>query len=276
MKSSLLKPPVILIIFTLLTGVLSLNAQIVMTFQVDLRGFEMEPGTEVGIRGEMPPLSWDKSYPMDDPDKDSIYTVKIIFNEGEAGDRVMYKYMVGDTWDNDRFGPYGNRVAALSNCPQVLPVDKWDVIESFALELLLQDASESEIYPWIYLISNGKTNGLTPKEVVIRYSKFWGGDHSWLQKPETLMIMEEFNQGKYTHGYFEIIENTPEKVVYKIKNNWAEFIQIRGENGNIMGVTGEDITAVSKTWLEYMAKEKGWSFDWQDDGLFAVITIGVE
>jgi hypothetical protein len=257
-------------------GFICTNAQIVMTFQVDLKDVEMKPGTEVGIRGDMAPLSWEKSYPMEDPDGDTIYTAKIIFNEGKPGDRVMYKYMVDGVWDNDRYGPFGNRVIALSNCPQVLPVDKWNVVKDFALEFLLQDAAESEIFPWIYLMSNGKINGLTPEEVVLRYTNFWRDDHSWLQNPETLMIMEQFNQSKYTHGYFEVIENTPERVVYKIKKNWAEFINIRGDNGNIMGVTGDDLIAVSKTWLKYVTSRKGWSFSWEDDGLFAVITISKE
>jgi hypothetical protein len=254
----------------------NLSAQIVMTFQVDLRDVNIEPGTEIGLRGDMPPLTWDKSLLMEDPEKDSIYSVKVIFNEGKPGDRVMYKYMVGETWDNDRYGPYGNRIATLSNCSQVLPVDKWDALESFALEFLLQDAVESEIYPWIYLISNAKTNGLSAEEVVIRYTGFWEDGYDWLQDPHTLMVMAEFQQAKFMHGYFEVIENTPGRAVFKVKNNWAEFVEIRGEKGRMMGVTGKDLTDVNKTWYSIVCKEKGWKFDWEEDGMFAVITIAVE
>jgi len=213
---------------------------------------------------------------MEDPDGDSIYTVKIIFNEGKPGDRVMYKYMVGETWDNDRYGPYGNRVVALSNCPQVLPVDKWDELTGFALEFLLSDASEAEIYPWIYLIGNGKKEGMTVEEVVIKYTEFWGGGYEWLDRPEMLMLMEHFNQSKYTRGYFEAIENTPERVVYKFKMNWSEFVEIRGENGEMKGVTGEDMTISNKTWLKLVCEAKGWNFKWEDDGKDAVVTIEVE
>lgn len=276
MNSSFLKSVMIIFILIMVSGNIHLTAQESVTFQVDLTDVDMEPGTVVGLRGDMAPLTWDKSLPMSDPEGDSIYSVKVIFNEGSPGDRIMYKYMVGETWDNDRFGPYGNRVVALCNCPQVLPVDTWDRIESFVYEFLLEDAVNSEIYAWIFIIGQGKQRGLTAEEAAREYFDFWEGNNAWLERPETLMIMEEFEQAKYYNGYFERVENEPGKVVYKMRKNWANYITIMGDDNEWMGVTADEIMAPARVWLEDIASEKGWDFSWEDEGMNAIVTLEVK
>ena len=276
MKSSVFK--FFVLIFALVASAhhLNLRAQESVTFQVDLTDVDMEPGTVVGLRGDMTPLTWDKSLPMADPEGDSIYSVKVIFNEGRPGDRIMYKYMVGDTWDNDRFGPYGNRVVALCNCPQVLPVDKWDHAGSFAYEFLLEDAVNSEIHAWIHILRQGKERGLSAEEAAREYFDLWGGNYVWLERPETLMIMEEFEQAKFHNGYFERLENEAGKVAYKMRKNWANYIIIMGDDNEWMGVTADEIMAPARVWLDDIATHKGWDFSWKDEGMNAIVTLEVK
>ena len=132
MKTSIRVRLAFTVIFLFFAGVVCVEAQSIVTFRVDMSGMKIEPGALIGIRGSMAPLYWDRSLPMEDADGDGIYTVKVIFNDGKAGDRIMYKYMAGDTWDLDRFAMMGNRVVTLCDCPQELPVDNWDTMDKFA------------------------------------------------------------------------------------------------------------------------------------------------
>jgi hypothetical protein len=155
-------------------------------------------------------------------------------------------------------------------------MDKWNELKGFALEFLLQDANNSEFTAWVYIIANGKKNGLTIEEIAKDFIDFWGTDYDWLEKPETLMLMEQFSQSRCLSGYFEEVENTPEKVSYRFKKIWAEFIRNRGENGEWLGVTENDVVVPIKLWLEMVTKEKGWTLEWKDEGMNALVTIKLE
>lgn len=67
----------------------SLSAQNTLTFQLDLAAEESVD--EVGLRGNLPPLSWEESVPMTDPDGDGVYTASIEFPSVEAGNTIAKK-----------------------------------------------------------------------------------------------------------------------------------------------------------------------------------------
>jgi len=276
MKPSIFRLTALIAFFVAFSGILSTEAQCVVTFQADMSGAEIEDGTIVGIRGNMAPLSWLETLPIEDPDKDGIYSVSVEFTDGKTGDRVMYKYMSGETWDVDRFGPGGNRVVTLCECELVMPVEKWDILDGFAYEILLEHANNSEFGTWVYIIGSAKKRGVSPEKATMEFIEFWGGDYSWIESPAQIMLEEQFNQQRYQQGYFKEIENTPERVVFKSRKVGAEFIRDRCEDGEWMGVSEEDITAIYKTWLETVTKEKGWSLDWKDAEENAIITIEVQ
>lgn len=72
-----------------------------VTFRVDMRFAE---NVEiVGIRGNTPPLSWEKSIVLSDLDGDSVYEVAIDFGE-DTGEVIEYKFLTGAeklTWELD-------------------------------------------------------------------------------------------------------------------------------------------------------------------------------
>lgn len=54
---------------------------------------------EIGIRGNTPPLSWDKSYPMTDSDRDGIYEAEIMFTQSPPYNVLEYKYLHQEKWE---------------------------------------------------------------------------------------------------------------------------------------------------------------------------------
>ncbi|MFZ2898599.1 MAG: S41 family peptidase [Saprospiraceae bacterium] len=50
---------------------------------------------QFGIRGSIPPLSWEKTYLLEDPDKDGIYEGKIAFDAADAA-LLEYKFVYGE------------------------------------------------------------------------------------------------------------------------------------------------------------------------------------
>lgn len=247
-----------------------------VTFQLDLTDIQVEPDTIVGLRGSMSPLSWEESNLMTDEDNDGIYKVTIDFSDSLAGERLLYKYTIGNKWDLDRYGEFGNRVMTISDCPQVLPVDKWDIIDQFALESLLNSANNSEIYQWIYIVGAGKKKGLTIEEIATNYLAFWEDDYSSVTTPANIMTYAQFEQAKFHDGYFEEIENTPEKVVYKERKIWSNRIDSWSENGTIQGVSADDMDVLIKTFYATTIEKKGWQLEWVDEGDDVLITIQVK
>ncbi len=94
----------------------SANAQSYpLTFQVDMsnqRGFQT-----VGIRGNIAPLSWDKDYPLSDPDQDGIYEATIDFKTDKK--YVQYKFKTDLQWELE---DSDNRISWFSGAPQASPL----------------------------------------------------------------------------------------------------------------------------------------------------------
>lgn len=76
----------------------------------------------VGLRGNTAPLSWDKTYPLSDPDKDGVFEGKVTFANATPGAIVEYKYIHDNTvWENTP-----NRVMLLKNAAGGRRSDRWN------------------------------------------------------------------------------------------------------------------------------------------------------
>jgi hypothetical protein len=256
----------------LFTGT-SLNAQSTVTFQVDMNGTNLTKGAFIGIRGSMPPLSWSNSIEMTDPDKDGIFTVSVPFINGRPGDRVLYKYTANDQWDNDVFGPFGNRSVTLCTIPVIQPVDKWNTVTEFSFESLLEHAYYTEMDLLVYLVGKAKLEGKNPESVMQDMMKFWGDDFSWIQSPQVVMMMNMLRQAKYMDGYFEQMIDEPDRVQFMIYKPGTYYFGNRTDNGTFKGVTQDDLIKMDKYYLETLAKAKGWKLKWEEKGKLVIITL---
>lgn len=249
-----------------------LMAQITATFQVDMNGTEFEKGWPIGLRGSMDPLSWTKSLEMTDPDNDGIYSLTLDFEKCKPGDRINYKYLAGDNWDLDQYGPYGNRVVILLDYPYNTYTARWNKIDEFSLDSKLELSRNNEEKLWLFIIADGRYNGLSLEESISTYYKFWG-DYSWMQNPMNLMHEAQLNQSLCQDGYFEEIQKSPEKVVFNIRKNASTMIQNWGRDGELFGISQDDMNKIQKLWYKTICDFKGWKFTWEDSGIDAKITI---
>lgn len=69
------------------------------TIRFSLQFSSDTPGHDIGIRGNTPPLSWNKSYPMTDADGDGIYEADIIFAQSPPYNVLEYKYLHQEKWE---------------------------------------------------------------------------------------------------------------------------------------------------------------------------------
>jgi len=259
------------VLLIVLSGVNFLNAQNTVTFKVDMTNAVIDPDSIVGIRGSMAPLDWTKTLEM--KGKNGIYTVKVEFEEGKPGDRVFYKYVIGNQWENDIYGPNGNRVVTLYNCKNELPISKWDVRDKFPVEYLLDQANSEKFVTWVNIVGRGIERGLTPEEIGKDYMGFWSGRHDWIEEPIWWAMFEEFEQARFEDGYYELIEESPEKVVYKFINRTFVYIESWGEDGEWMGVQGTDLINAWRGAERSMMDELGWTISYEDDGPVTKVTI---
>lgn len=264
-----------LMLLCILTGVSILKAQSsVVTFRADLSGVEMEDPTMVGIRGSLAPLSWDETYPMEDPDNDGVYTATVDFGVVDPGKRVLYKYVHGEVnWENDRFGPFGNRVLNLCNCAQTIPVERWDQMVEFAPEMLLENLDGNNFSMWIYVIASGMKEGKTASEAMADFTSFWADPLEWITGPEMMIYLAKVRQSSSVHGKLEVIENKPGTVKYKERNIWLAYLESWGKDGEWMGVTKDDVKEAFKYYTEFITDKKGWELTWEEDGLDVIVTI---
>ena len=184
-----------------------------LTFTVDMSAVELADTDTVGIRGSIAPLTWTETCALHGPDENGYYSVTIPFKEEDYGKRLQYKYIVNSTiWDNDRYGMNGNRVVTICCNEQLLPIDEWDVLHEFAFEAFKESFSWEILSSWVYTLAKAKERGLSMEETAQEIVDFWDWEPNPDATLEDFMIMDELYQAKSFVGYFEVIENTPDKV----------------------------------------------------------------
>jgi len=246
-----------------------------LTFKVDMSDVEIADTDTVGIRGNIAPLSWTDTYLMNGPDENGLYFVSIHFDSVKYGERLQYKYIISDTtWDNDRYGENGNRIATICCNEQDLPVDVWDKLDEFSLESLYVSGAWDVFMSWIYTLGKAKERGLSMEEAAQEIVDFWDWETDSEAKLEFFMLMDEFYQAKTPFGYFEIIEHTPDRVEYIKNKDWEIMMYMWDESGVVKGVSAQDMTDMFREMMNIYTSKNGFTMSWQDlDDYKVKITI---
>lgn len=237
-----------------------------LTFQVDMSDAGVEDPASVGIRGDVAPLSWTKTYPMKGPDKNGIYKATIEFEGVEYGTRLQYKYIHGDNiWDNDEYAERGNRITPLCSKKQLVPLDTWNSLDNFSLEIMLESYAWDLFMSWIFEVGNGKNRGLSMQEIAQEIVDFWNWPVEKDAPLSNFMKMDKFFQEKTPGGYFEEVENSPNRIEYIVSKTW-EIMQYQwSEDGVVQGVTVDDMNEMFTAMMEIYIEKAGAKYEWVDE-----------
>lgn len=266
----------ITIFTTLLIG--NLFAQNTIKFQVDLTNEESVK--EVGIRGGFNPLSWTENLIMDDIDNNGVYTVTVEFPDSLTGKTLEYKFLKDGIWERQDIN---NRKLELTGKKQTLPIDVWKIHSD---DYLFNKMSRSYFGKFIFIFHSGKKQGKTPKEIVWEMIEYYTWNPSdWPSKPNDLLGRMKSGQEGHKGGYFEILEDKPNKIKFIMGRYWREWFDLYGaglgmdENGIIKGVSKDDFETYYSTWIEYYCNknDNNWKFQIVEQGESKwVVTISDE
>ena len=129
----------ILVLLIILASSLCGSAQenVVLKFSVDASA--LKNVKNFGIRGSVSPLSWEKTYFLQDTDLDGVFEGEVIFSK-KTTEILEYKYVCGDKslfWEMGR----QNRILVL-NRDQIQLQDQWGIPNEFDLKSLPKLSSE--------------------------------------------------------------------------------------------------------------------------------------
>lgn len=246
-----------------------------VTFQADFRGVTVADPSTIGIRGSKAPLDWDKTLPMQDPDRDGIYTLTVTFTGFEVGDPVEYKYFHSEAgWENDNLGQFGNRGLTLVDGSQKVPVERYDRLDRFSPMAVSRYTDHARFQNAIFVIALGKKRGLGMDAIAQEIYALWReGDDEWPQTPRDWMSAARIDQQSSPDGRFEVLIDQPGQVKFKIAKAWDQYFD---QNGKSQGVTKAEMYQLWKKLDELTAASKGWKLDWIEGADNIEITITVK
>ncbi len=248
-----------------------LFAQNKVTFTVDMSN--VKDAENVGIRGSIEPLSWETMLPMKGPNANGEYTVIVNFKDDKKGEKLSYKYINQDSiWDNNSYGPFGNRTCTLLGVNQKLEVDIWNKIDKFDKDELYKDVLADHFYEQVYLIHFAKKNSKSMQDLAKERSEFWKdpGYDNWKPKPRDMLNWAKVNTSKYEGTNFKELENKPGLVKYSFTKAWISFM---GKDGKIKDVTVNDVENFYIASTELFANDKGMTVEWGGSGDEVIVTI---
>jgi hypothetical protein len=266
----------ITILFAIFIG--NLHAQTQVKFQVDLANDESVE--YVGIRGGFHPLSWSENLIMGDLDSNGVYTVTIEFPDSLTGKTLEFKFLKNDIWERQ---DEGNRKLELTGKEQIIPISRW---KTHSDEYLFNNMSKSYFGKFIFIFHSGTKQGKTPKEIVLEMIEYYNWNpNNWPSKPNDLLGFMKSGQEGHKGGYFELLEDKPNKIKVVIGRYWIEWFDLYGaglgmdENGIIQGVSKDDLETYYSTWIEYFCNknDNNWEFQIVEQGESRwVVTISDE
>lgn len=110
------------IFFLLLVFIGNAQETILIKFNVDFTDVQ-GPISKVGVRGNLPPFSWEKTTLLQDEDNDGIYTGSISVN-AKIGEILSYKYVYGEV--NWEFDGEKDRKLVLESKNMATTLEKWN------------------------------------------------------------------------------------------------------------------------------------------------------
>lgn len=96
-----------------------------VTFSADMNAVldRVRDKMQIGLRGSLPPLSWQASIPMEDKNRDGIYSATVSFPNAAENAILEYKFIYDDiTWELEG----ANRVLILGDRPQQSVYGHWN------------------------------------------------------------------------------------------------------------------------------------------------------
>lgn len=129
----------ILVLLCLLANTLPATAQENVTVQFRVNTAPLKNAKNFGVRGSLSPLSWDKTYLLQDADKDGVFEGELTFPKN-ADAPLEYKYVYGDkntVWELE-----GQNRFLLLDSTQVQLDDRWNVQNAFDLNRLPNISAE--------------------------------------------------------------------------------------------------------------------------------------
>ncbi len=72
------------------------QTRVLFTLSFDREGRWPKPEDRIGIRGSIPPLSWNYSLEMSDPEGDGLYELAVVFDNDLAAGELKYTYVIND------------------------------------------------------------------------------------------------------------------------------------------------------------------------------------
>lgn len=102
-----------------------------VTFTVDAS--RLEKPQNIFLRGDLPPLSWEKGYPLTDSNGDGVFEVNIEFNSAES--KLEYKFTNANNWE---FEGDDNRILWLKSAPKTIhhTFNEYNYYDAAALAML--------------------------------------------------------------------------------------------------------------------------------------------
>jgi hypothetical protein len=134
--------------------------------------------SSIGIRGNTAPLSWDKTYPMTDNDKDGIYETTIKLEITDTNQYIKYKYF-HDTasWENS-----SDRVITAKENELILPVDKWNQVSRKNTAVYKDSIKLRELSITITRLDSilfNAYNNCGDDKYLMQYDSFFSDDHEF-------------------------------------------------------------------------------------------------
>ncbi len=266
-----MKNAVLIIIASFFIGII--NSQNKITFQVDLT--DEASVKDVGIRGGLNPLSWDKNAVMHDKDNNGIYTLTVEFPDSLTGQILEYKFLKDDIWERQ---DANNRKIELTGKAQTLPLSQWKIHSD---DYLFNKMSRSYFGKFVFIFHSAKKQGKTPKETVLEMIEYYDWS-PWPSKLSDMLGIVKYGQEGHKEGYFEILEDKPNTIKFVMGRYWREWFNLYGagfgmdDNGIIQGVSKDDLETYYRTWIDHFCNYNNWTYNIEDQSEYRwVVTVSV-
>ncbi len=122
----------------------SQKRNVLVTFSLDLAAElkNVQSVSSIGIRGNTAPLSWNKTFPMTDEDKNGVYEATIKFETADSSLRVKFKYF----HDTASWEQGDDRVVVTKGNQLKMPIDKWNVVPLVNTAAYQDSVEAKELY----------------------------------------------------------------------------------------------------------------------------------
>lgn len=265
----------VFLFLVLLTPLFSIAQETQIVFKVDMTNelSQVKKTKTIGIRGNLPPLSWDRTFNMTDEDQDGIYVATVNFSS--PGDAVLeYKFIHDkDSWELAQ----DNRIVALTEGSQELPVATWNELPPNQLtdlpkikskdlleDLALLKRAYTQMHPGLFRYLTPETLDQTFKETAAYFQK----DRDLKEAYLAFSRLSAKVKCGHTYANFYNQMGTTQKVLFEQPDKVPftfKFIQnimvieygLTGQNKlargqEIMAINGVETSEIIATLLQYV------------------------